>query len=141
MHRLGTGDSNGCAEARSADSKCTSSWRFSLRHSKISRGETPCCKLILKELVLMERSWHREAQVVLKVCVCWQESFLCVQGQKRLSSALSFWQKRARRLQVLPLTIGNSATKFHSTELQQKRQNGLSMVLRSDLQQCIKDAN
>ena len=89
----------------------------------------------------MERSWHREAQVVLKVCVCWQESFLCVQGQKRLSSALSFWQRRARRLQVLPLTIGNSATKFHSTELQQKRQNGLSMVLRSDLQQCIKDAN
>ena len=31
----------------------------------------------------MERSWHRETPVVLKVCVCWQESFLCVQGQKR----------------------------------------------------------
>jgi len=26
--------------------------------------------------------------------------FLCVQGQKRLSSALSFWQRRTRRLQV-----------------------------------------
>ena len=66
------------------------------------RGETRCCKLMLKELVLMERSWHRETPVVLKVCVCWQESFLCVQGQKRLSSALSFWQRRTRRLQVLP---------------------------------------
>ena len=66
------------------------------------RGETRCCKLMLKELVLMERSWHRETPVVLKVCVCWQESFLCVQGQKRLSSTLSFWQRRTRRLQVLP---------------------------------------
>ena len=56
----------------------------------------PWSKLMLKELVLMERSWHREAQVVLTVCVCWQESFLCVQGQKRLSSALSFWQRRAK---------------------------------------------
>ena len=50
---------------------------------------------MLKELVLMERSWQLEVRVVLKVCVCWQESFLCVQGQKRLSFALSFWQRRS----------------------------------------------
>ena len=48
---------------------------------------------MLKELVLMERSWQLEVRVVLKVCVCWQESFLCVQGLEASFFRIEFLAK------------------------------------------------
>ena len=63
MHRLGTRDSYVCAETRLSRLEVHVFLQFSFRLSKISRGEHHAASFMLKELVLMEHLWHREAHV------------------------------------------------------------------------------